>query len=434
MLYVIYATEKFKDLLSKELFQLSSKAKNLQPVEFVPQTQINEDNLYTIFDRANALIIQINGELKKSLSLLIAARIGGIPVVAINTGKAQFANKVLRMYPMSQLKEALLYLNKQVQQYKNPTATLPFKGSTLTPEETGLPGQMYYIYSGSQSLSQNKNANKLKKRRSIIFYHGITARSVTYYKLLNRLSKDFDMYAIDLPLHGKSYNPKRINSLQDITIPAIIATLAILQKHKISLGNTILMGHSLGASIVLDFLIKLETASLLHLTQQYPKAAQIIQYFHKTAYSQRAPAKPYKAVFVTPTGLPIENNKTLLTVKALFTRVQLISDYLKQAEAVRKGLSDQVLYSIEKIFDTPIPILQLTKKLMQIVPAGLKTLPQKRLTTYSHIIFANKDPYFDCEYKLKYLQLFTNTRLDIVKGYHDFLITHPESLVEIVAE
>ena len=94
--------------------------------------------------------------------------------------------------------------------------------------------------------------NKFLKRPTIIFVHGLSGSSSAWFKYEDKFEKKYNILSFDLRGHGKSLRPERFN---DYAIHKFSEDLhKIIKKEKLS--KFILVSHSFGNLIALDFLKK----------------------------------------------------------------------------------------------------------------------------------------------------------------------------------
>ena len=89
-------------------------------------------------------------------------------------------------------------------------------------------------------------------RETLVLVHGLTGSSSAWIPYEKTLGQKFNMLVFDLRGHGKSFRPHRFS---DYSIEKFSADLYGLLKHK-KISKFILLGHSFGNFVVLDFLRK----------------------------------------------------------------------------------------------------------------------------------------------------------------------------------
>ena len=96
---------------------------------------------------------------------------------------------------------------------------------------------------------KNKFSNK---RKTLIFVHGVSGSSSAWINFEKKFEKNFNVLTFDLRGHGKSFRPQKFSeySLNDFS-----KDLYKLIKHE-NISNPILIGHSFGNLVILNFLEK----------------------------------------------------------------------------------------------------------------------------------------------------------------------------------
>ncbi len=94
------------------------------------------------------------------------------------------------------------------------------------------------------------------KGNPIIFLHGALIGVRSYQKLIDELSKSYKVYAVDMPMHGRSGNLKD-PSLDDFS--DIVASFIKIRKVK----NPIVVAHSAGAIVAMRLCSKINVRKLI---------------------------------------------------------------------------------------------------------------------------------------------------------------------------
>jgi pimeloyl-ACP methyl ester carboxylesterase len=101
---------------------------------------------------------------------------------------------------------------------------------------------------GNEFIYYKKN-NFVKKRQTLVFVHGLSGSSSAWVDYENKFEKKFNILTFDLRGHGKSFRPKKSG---DYIIRNFSDDIyRIINKER--MNNFILIGHSFGNLIVLDF-------------------------------------------------------------------------------------------------------------------------------------------------------------------------------------
>jgi 3-oxoadipate enol-lactonase len=90
------------------------------------------------------------------------------------------------------------------------------------------------------------------KRKTLVFVHGLSGSSSAWIPYEERFEKQFNVLTFDLRGHGKSFRPEKIS---DYSIEKCSSDLYSLVKHE-KISKFVLIGHSFGNLVVLDFLKK----------------------------------------------------------------------------------------------------------------------------------------------------------------------------------
>jgi pimeloyl-ACP methyl ester carboxylesterase len=90
------------------------------------------------------------------------------------------------------------------------------------------------------------------KKKTLVFVHGLSGSSSAWIHYEKKFKEKFNFLAFDLRGHGKSFRPK---TFQEYSIKKFSEDLYNLLKHE-KISNFILVGHSFGNLIILEFLKK----------------------------------------------------------------------------------------------------------------------------------------------------------------------------------
>lgn len=98
---------------------------------------------------------------------------------------------------------------------------------------------------------------KSGKGKPLIFLHGIFHEIGCYRELIEILGRQYTVYAIDLPMHGKSGNPDKDMSLLDLT--GIFSEFV----EKVGIRRPIICAHSAGALVGMEYAVGHEVSELV---------------------------------------------------------------------------------------------------------------------------------------------------------------------------
>jgi len=105
-------------------------------------------------------------------------------------------------------------------------------------------------YLGTKNRIFYKKNNFNNKRKTLVFVHGLSGSSSAWEPYEKKFESNFNVLTFDLRGHGKSFRPKKISGY---LIEKFSEDLYKLVKYE-KINNFILIGHSFGNLIVLDFL------------------------------------------------------------------------------------------------------------------------------------------------------------------------------------
>ncbi len=128
------------------------------------------------------------------------------------------------------------------------------------------------------AISVRKNINLLHchisgKGPAIVFLHGFLESGEVWKSFCRRLSESFQTIAIDLPGHGRSENPGRINSIDEMA-EAVHHSLK-----ELDIKSCLMVGHSMGGYVTLAC------------AEKYPRMLKGIVLFHSQATADSPEAK-----------------------------------------------------------------------------------------------------------------------------------------------
>ncbi len=137
-----------------------------------------------------------------------------------------------------------------------------------------------YYLPGKEEIFYRKNL--FKKRKTIVFIHGLTGSSSAWIPYEKIFEKKYNLLSIDLRGHGKSFRPKgqenyKLNKFTD-------DIYKVLMHEKIS--KCIMVGHSFGSIILLNFLKRhmKSVSSAIFISSTYTPSKRIISRVVKPFY------------------------------------------------------------------------------------------------------------------------------------------------------
>ncbi|VVB78869.1 2-succinyl-6-hydroxy-2,4-cyclohexadiene-1-carboxylate synthase [uncultured archaeon] len=135
---------------------------------------------------------------------------------------------------------------------------------------------------GKERIYYRKNAFKAG-RKTIIFVHGLSGSCSAWFPYENKFENKYNILTLDIRGHGKSFRPAK---LRDYAVDKYVEDLyRIIKKEKLS--NLILIGHSFGTMIVMDFLTKHRSLvkSLILISSDAAPAKRIVAKTMKMIFS-----------------------------------------------------------------------------------------------------------------------------------------------------
>ena len=144
--------------------------------------------------------------------------------------------------------------------------------------------------------------------------------------LINILSNYYKVFAIDLPMHGKSEKPKQYLSIKDISI--------ILKKllNKLNIKNPTICAHSAGCLIAIEFASKNKTKELLLI-----EPAGINEYDSKALLFLKIVIVKILSLFTNP--LNILNDSNFFNPLKLGSKASLIASPVKLQPRTTKNIA-----------------------------------------------------------------------------------------------
>ncbi len=228
---------------------------------------------------------------------------------------------------------------------------------------------------------KNKFSNK---RKTLIFVHGVSGSSSAWINFEKRFSKIFNILTFDLRGHGKSFRPEKFS---EYYLENFSEDLYGLIKHE-NVTNPILIGHSFGNLVILNFLekhLKL-VKSVIFVSTEY-------------APSKRLANKIVAASFLlNPLAALLNSKKKLGHVD--YSNYKNTGDWnLKRmyADAKNTGFKSY-LYSLQHSYNSNAE----------------KLLPKIKIPVL--IIHGDKDTIFDVSYAKEMASKIKNSKIVIFRG------------------
>ena len=252
---------------------------------------------------------------------------------------------------------------------------------------------------------------ELSDRKLLIFFPGITARYTAYLPMLEKLRERYDIVTLDMPLHGMS--DKHMWMSDTHTFAGLLAASILVFVSRFAPGatlqekmqNTVLLGHSLGAGML-------------------TKAANLLE---------NALQMQFGKLFVySPIGFQVSHGKFYLFLKGNKLKIQHWTSYYKFTRHVKKGIVDGFINLAQNYNGSfkKSPMFRLYLQLEKGIPEFEKIF----INTKSVLVFADKDHYFNTQYRLRFARLFRLVKYLEVQGLHDWPVIKPAMAAKIVLE
>ena len=390
-IYIFYTSEDLKERLIQRLAEIREKYELL----CTPFDKLKPDDISIADERSNTIIIEINKDtIIRALSLYLFFKLTGNRVFLVEKTTHIFS-KTLKKRIKNYLKVKELNTKKLIKLLKKPI-------NEVSLLEMGF--KIGYIEIGtnpSEKLAYYKSLSEKKDKPTIFFFHGITAQTTTYMRLLNLLTKHYNVIGVDLPYHGLSFNPTKLQTYDEFAYLVFKGVVRLMIKHKIKSKKVILMGHSTGGGVALY---------LTHL-------------FEKHGFY------PYHLVLINPAGFPIKDSAISLFLHGIISRLFSLKEYPLKDPIVKKAVATVILNIYEKIISEHIGLSKFLTFSIKAIPQGFKNVSQYHIKTPTTFIYSTKDVFFDKEYVLNYLQIFDCVRVRRAKGLHDWVIKTPKQLL-----
>ncbi len=410
MIYVFYSHLEFKRTIQKLIENIrrgvgrrqeSTKITANTKITYVYINQDLDQLIMSILDNATGFILEFaENNRKRFIALLATLKIMNIPGIVTSLQLQSPVNKLLtkalKSYiPIKDLKsnpDKLKHIIYGVSPH-TPITELDVYEDFINidyPQHASI----FYIFP--------KRYDKTKP--ALIFTHGITARATTYVKLLKRLEQYYNIFALDMPYHGKSSTlPVYPKSLEEYAKVVTEAIQKIIINHKLQKNKKgiHLMGHSLGGAI------------MFYAAQQLASNKYNISHL----------------ILLNPAGGPIKENITKLIYLTTVYKILNINKYYVLNDDLKRIIME-VLMNHLKNLNTRTP--KMVKNFSKIIPKGFKDFSRIKIDIPTTLVFSDSDAYFSCEYKYTYSQRFSNLNLIEVKGSHDWPVIRPPYIENII--
>ncbi len=219
---------------------------------------------------------------------------------------------------------------------------------------------------------------KMGKGQPLLLFHGIFACSKIYEKVTKELSKKYTVYSVDLPTHGKSETPKNL-SLTNIA--KILNEFVIKNKLK----NIIILGHSAGGLIAMEYASKYKVKKLILVDSAGLKYTGLYE-------------------------LIIKNPRLFLKSPIMATKMSLTATY-----NYLRNLFNKDFWKLYKQ-GTTHEFIELMKKV------NCPTL----------ILWGKEDKVFPFERSKIFKKNIKNSKIIGVKGEHDWIILKPKQISRLI--
>ncbi len=244
-----------------------------------------------------------------------------------------------------------------------------------------------------QEYFLNKNKIYYRKndfqenRQTLVFVHGISGSSSAWLAYEKRFSLDCNILSFDLRGHGKSHKPKNID---DYSIAKFASDLKELVKY-LRIKNFVLISHSFGVLVVLDFLQK--NMNLVS------KLVFLSPNFAPTKISSAKFIKPFlNLVKIFSLFTPSQNGKTHIDYSRFVNTgdwniLRMFADIKNTSLRVYLyGTKQSYKVNYEKVIDKiNIPTLIIHGRKDSIFPVSGSTSIHKKIKNSQLIVIENAD-------------------------------------------
>lgn len=229
------------------------------------------------------------------------------------------------------------------------------------------------------------NYTKLGKGNPFIFLHGIFFDSSPYKKLINILSDFYTVYAIDLPMHGKSEKPKKYLHISNFS--------EIIKKfiNKLNIRNPVICAHSAGSLIAIDYASKNKIKEL---------------------------------ILIGPAGIKYYDSKIALLFRIIVVKT-LFSIFWNPIKAL-SNLKVNLYNLFRNIFNKNFWIL-FDKNFK-----GDYSSKMRKIKCRTKLVWAKYDEITPLKYASDFQKNIKNSKLIVIKGSHDWPVLRPKEIMKCV--
>ena len=224
------------------------------------------------------------------------------------------------------------------------------------------------------------------KGETLLFLHGLWVDSSGYIDLLKELSKEFTVYALDLPGFGKSFIPDNIYSYEDYA--------EVIHKflRKLTIKKTYLLGHSMGGGMAVVF------------SSLYPRYVKKLILINSIGMQEKLP------IFTLYGAMALRSLTTLFSPGKLIKYDHFFKSFFLN------------------LFRSPLYIFKATHVHKD---DNLEKYATK-ITSNTLLLWSDHDEFFPLIQGRKLHRLIPKSKLHIIKGTHDWCIFNPRELRRII--
>ena len=227
----------------------------------------------------------------------------------------------------------------------------------------------------------NLNIHYIRKGKGpkLVFIHGIFCCSNNYSSLINILSENYEVFALDLPMHGLSDTPNHYLSVDDFS--------SVFENFikKLKITNPIICAHSGGSLVAID-------------------------------YASKNPVK--KLLLLEPVGLPFKASLTSILFRLLFIKTL-------------HGFFHNPFVSLKMNFMKLFKQNTFNNNYWKLISDNFKldySNKLKKIKAETIIFWAKDDEVFPYKHAQDYLNIIKNSKLITVTGGHDWPMLKPGNI------